>query len=34
MGGTDFFEDVFFDISVEGKVEFKKLILYQEPGLN
>jgi hypothetical protein len=34
LGGTDFFEDVLFEITSKGKVVFKELIYYQQPGKN
>ena len=30
--GTDLFDDVFFEITPDGKVVFNKIVPYQEPG--
>jgi hypothetical protein len=32
LGGTDFFDDVLFDVTSKGKLVFKEILEYQEPG--
>lgn len=34
LGGTDFFETVLFEISLDGKVKLIKVIPYQQPGMD
>jgi hypothetical protein len=33
LEGTDFFETIIFEITLKGKVNFKKIIPYEEPGV-
>ncbi|HEY4788575.1 MAG TPA: hypothetical protein VIH57_21140 [Bacteroidales bacterium] len=34
LGGTDFFETIIFDISLNGKVKFDKIIHYEQPEID